>query len=165
MRSDWSVDWTSHLGFFAFSRSDFVARYRPYDPHNRTRCKSYQRERRYKRTRKIGAVGERHWNMKWGKKTRKRNWIHRTKFNKQAMYVYLWRLRWSSGSHAGLWFPSSRVQTRPKPLDFSVQKILSMPYKLSFPCPNFAACKRTSHLQWITKCELNSFDKSSLLRQ
>jgi hypothetical protein len=28
------------------------------------------------------------------------------------------RLRWSSGSHAGLWFPSSRVQTRPKPLDF-----------------------------------------------
>jgi hypothetical protein len=28
------------------------------------------------------------------------------------------RLRWSSGSHAGLWFPSSRVQTRPKPLDY-----------------------------------------------
>jgi hypothetical protein len=24
------------------------------------------------------------------------------------------RLRWSSGSHAGLWFPSSRVQARPK---------------------------------------------------
>jgi hypothetical protein len=37
------------------------------------------------------------------------------------------RLRWSSVSHAGLWFPSSRVQTRPKPLDFSVYKILSMP--------------------------------------
>jgi hypothetical protein len=32
------------------------------------------------------------------------------------------RLRWSSGSHAGLWFPSSRVQTRPKQLDFSVYK-------------------------------------------
>jgi hypothetical protein len=32
------------------------------------------------------------------------------------------RLRWSSGSHAGLWFPSSRVQTRPKPLDFSAHK-------------------------------------------
>jgi hypothetical protein len=28
------------------------------------------------------------------------------------------RLRWSSGLRAGLWFPSSRVQTRPKPLDF-----------------------------------------------
>jgi hypothetical protein len=28
------------------------------------------------------------------------------------------RLRWPSGSHADLWFPSSRVQTRPKPLDF-----------------------------------------------
>jgi hypothetical protein len=27
----------------------------------------------------------------------------------------------------GLWFPSSRVQTRPKPLDFSDVKILSMP--------------------------------------
>jgi hypothetical protein len=27
----------------------------------------------------------------------------------------------------GLWFPSSRVQTRPKPLDFSGVKILSMP--------------------------------------
>jgi hypothetical protein len=47
-----------------------------------------------------------------------------------------------------LWFPSSRVQTRPKPLDFSVSKILSMPsfvgeVKQSVPCPNFAACKRT----------------------
>jgi hypothetical protein len=31
---------------------------------------------------------------------------------------YRWRLRRSSDSHAGLWFPSSRVQTRPKPLDF-----------------------------------------------
>jgi hypothetical protein len=28
-------------------------------------------------------------------------------------YCISWRLRWSSGSHAGLWFPSSRVQTRP----------------------------------------------------
>jgi hypothetical protein len=28
------------------------------------------------------------------------------------------QLRWSSGSHTGLCFPSSRVQTRPKPLDF-----------------------------------------------
>jgi hypothetical protein len=27
---------------------------------------------------------------------------------------------------AGLWFPSSRVQTRPKPLDFSDVKILSI---------------------------------------
>jgi hypothetical protein len=36
--------------------------------------------------------------------------------------VQVRRLRWSSGSHAGLWFPSSRVQTWPKPLDFSVYK-------------------------------------------
>ena len=45
--------------------------------------------------------------------------------------------------------PSSQVQTRPKPLDFSgVQKILSMPsfggeVKEYVPCPSFAACKRT----------------------
>jgi hypothetical protein len=32
------------------------------------------------------------------------------------------RLQWSSGSHAGLWFPSSRIQTRPKPLDFFLCK-------------------------------------------
>jgi hypothetical protein len=43
-------------------------------------------------------------------------------------YDCIRRLWWSSVSHAGLWFPSSRVQTRPKPLDFSVyKKILSMP--------------------------------------
>jgi hypothetical protein len=36
--------------------------------------------------------------------------------------------------------------------------------KYSVPCPNFAACKRTSQLEWITICELNSFDKSSFLR-
>jgi hypothetical protein len=30
------------------------------------------------------------------------------------------RLRWSSGLRAGLCFPSSRVRTLPKPLDFSV---------------------------------------------
>jgi hypothetical protein len=29
-----------------------------------------------------------------------------------------WRLRWSSGLRADLWFPSSRVRTRPKPLNF-----------------------------------------------
>jgi hypothetical protein len=33
----------------------------------------------------------------------------------------------NNNEHAGLWFPSSRVQTRPKPLDFSDGKILSMP--------------------------------------
>ena len=45
--------------------------------------------------------------------------------------------------------PSSRVQTRPKPLDFAgVRKILSMPssggeVKESVPCPSFAACKKS----------------------
>jgi hypothetical protein len=32
--------------------------------------------------------------------------------------------------------------------------------KSSAPWPIFAACKRTSHLQWIMTCELNSFDSS-----
>ena len=51
-------------------------------------------------------------------------------------------------SIAGLCHPSLRVQTRPKPLDFSGVKILSMPssggeVKESVPCPSFVACKRT----------------------
>jgi len=50
--------------------------------------------------------------------------------------------------HAGLWHPSLRIQTRPKPLDFSELKILSMPssggeVKESVPCPSFAAWQRT----------------------
>jgi hypothetical protein len=32
------------------------------------------------------------------------------------------QLQWSNGEHADLWYPSSRVQTWPKPLDFSGQK-------------------------------------------
>jgi hypothetical protein len=28
------------------------------------------------------------------------------------------RLRWSRGLHAGLWYPRSRVRSRPKPSDF-----------------------------------------------
>jgi hypothetical protein len=46
------------------------------------------------------------------------------------------------------WYPSLRVQTWPKPSDFSGEKILSMPsfggkVKLSVPCLSFAACKKT----------------------
>ena len=112
MRSDWSVDRTSHLGSFAFSRSDFAARYRPYDPHNGTRCKSYQKERRYRRTRKIGGVGERHRNMKWGiETTEKRNRINRIKVQ-QTGNVRLPRhrgafvkplLQWKSNEYYILW--------------------------------------------------------------
>jgi hypothetical protein len=52
---------------------------------------------------------------------------------------------WSSN---GPWYPSSRVQTRPKPSDFSGEKIHSMPsfrgvVKPSAPCCRFAACKRS----------------------
>ena len=73
------------------------------------------------------------------------------------------RLRWSSGQHAGLWYPSSRVRTRPKPLDFSGVRInLSMrsfegEVKESVPCPSFAACKRTQYFRKFRICQLNSF--------
>jgi len=57
-------------------------------------------------------------------------------------------LRWSRVKRADLWYPSSRVQTRPKPSDFSGEKILSTPsfggeVKPSVPCRKFTACKRT----------------------
>ena len=62
--------------------------------------------------------------------------------------MYIERLRWSRGKCAGLWYPSSRVQTRPKPSDFSDEKVLSKPsfageVKPSVPCRKFTICKRT----------------------
>ena len=64
-----------------------------------------------------------------------------------------WRLRWSRGSVLGLCNPSSRVQTRPKPLDFWGQKILSTPsfrgeVKPSVPCRRFTACKISLNVTW-----------------
>jgi len=58
------------------------------------------------------------------------------------------RLRWSRGMRAGLWYPSSRLQTRPKPSDFSSEKILSTPsfrgeVKPSVPLHKFTVCKIT----------------------
>jgi hypothetical protein len=38
------------------------------------------------------------------------------------------RLRWFRGLHPGLWYPRSRVRSRPKPSDFSWWKIHSMQY-------------------------------------
>jgi hypothetical protein len=62
-------------------------------------------------------------------------------------YYICERLRWSSG----LWYPRSRVLTRPKPSDFSGEKIHSMPsfggeVKPSVPCRRFAACKEPCDL-------------------
>jgi len=58
------------------------------------------------------------------------------------------RLRWPRGERADLWYPSSRVQTRSKPSDFSGEKFLSAPsfgeeVKPSVTCRKFSACKRT----------------------
>jgi hypothetical protein len=46
-----------------------------------------------------------------------------------------------------LWYPRSRVHSRPKPSDFTGEKILSMPpfgreVKSFASCRKFAACKR-----------------------
>ena len=55
---------------------------------------------------------------------------------------------------ASLWYPSSRVQTRPKPSDFSWAKnILSTPsfgraVKTFVPCRRFMACKRSLNVTW-----------------
>ena len=62
--------------------------------------------------------------------------------------LHIQRLRWSRSERVGLWYPGSRVQTRPKPPDFSGEKILSASsfggeVKQSVPCRKFTACKRT----------------------
>ena len=49
---------------------------------------------------------------------------------------------------AGLWYPSSRVYTRPKPSEFQSEKFLSTrsfggEVKPSVPCRSFTACKRS----------------------
>ena len=66
-------------------------------------------------------------------------------FNDDASSLFM-------GSVAGLQYPSSRVQTRPKPSDFQGEKILSTPsfggeVKLSVPCRRFASCRRSLNLR------------------
>ena len=66
--------------------------------------------------------------------------------------------KWSSGQHAGLWYPSSRVQTQLKPSDFLGEKILSVPsfggeVKPSVPCCKFAACKGSLQLPWKSQLQ------------
>ena len=64
------------------------------------------------------------------------------------------RFRWSRGSVLAFGTPSSRVQTRPKPSDFSGwKKVLSTPsfggeVKPSVPCRRFTACKRSLNVTW-----------------
>ena len=65
------------------------------------------------------------------------------------------------GQRAGLQYPSSRVQTRPKPSDFQDENILSTPsfggeVKPSVPCRRFAACKRSLNLS-----ESRNLDKTT----
>jgi len=65
-----------------------------------------------------------------------------------TVYITSKQLWWSRGECAGLWYPSSRVQTWPKLSDFSGKKILSMPcfgreVKPSVPYRKFTAYKRT----------------------
>jgi hypothetical protein len=56
-------------------------------------------------------------------------------------------------TYAGLWYPSSRVQTRLKPSDFFFFLIFSMPsfggeVRPSVSCRSFVECKRSRHLPW-----------------
>ena len=56
------------------------------------------------------------------------------------------------GQPAGLQYPSSWVQTRPKPSDFQGEKFLSTPsfggeVNPSVPCRRFTACKRSLNLR------------------
>ena len=65
----------------------------------------------------------------------------------------LWWLQLSRGKRAGLWYPSSQVQTRPKRSDFSGEKILSAPsfggeVKPTVPCCKFTACKWNPKVTW-----------------
>ena len=58
-----------------------------------------------------------------------------------------------SGFGAGLWYPSSQVQTRPKPSDFSGRKnpqhaSFGGEVKPSVPCCRFTACKRFLNATW-----------------
>ena len=74
--------------------------------------------------------------------------VHIIRLELITLTITTQRLRWSRGDRAGLWYPSSRVQSRPKPSDFSGEKILSAPsfggeIKPSVPCHKFTACKRT----------------------
>ena len=69
------------------------------------------------------------------------------------MALYLQLLSCDFSGFGGLWYPSSRVQTRPKPLDFSGWKILSTPplrgeAKPSVPCRRFTECKRSLNVMW-----------------
>jgi len=65
------------------------------------------------------------------------------------VYVYSTYIDGFGGLVVSILATGTRVQSRPKPLDFSgVRKILSMPsfggeVKESVPCPNFAACKKS----------------------
>jgi hypothetical protein len=57
-----------------------------------------------------------------------------------------------------LWNPRSRVRTRPKPSDFSGEKIHSMPsfggeVKPSAPCRRFVACERTLRYTWKSESQ------------
>jgi hypothetical protein len=86
--------------------------------------------------------------------------VNRVSKNNNTLPYFTEWLRWSNGWHAGLWYPSSWVQTQPKPSDFLGEKILSMPsfggeVKLSVPCCSFAACKKPLQFPWKSHCRLN----------
>jgi hypothetical protein len=84
--------------------------------------------------------------------------------NEYLSYSNIRRLRWSSGLRAGLWFPSSRVRTRPMPLDFLCKKSsarLPSEGKLNnlSHVPTLGHVKNPFSRGLITGCRRNSFDR------
>jgi len=84
----------------------------------------------------LGRNSHKNWNFSWRTNNK------RTIRNLRAASVVQ---RWACWP----WYPSTPVQTRPKPSDFSREKkILSAPsfgreVKPSVPCRKFTSCKRT----------------------
>jgi hypothetical protein len=81
------------------------------------------------------------------------------------------RLRWFSCYNAGLWYPSSRVQTRPNPSDFSGEKIPQHAFlrrEIKTVCPMSHICgmlknpaitwKNNPAITWKSDC-LAKFDR------
>ena len=89
-----------------------------------------------------------------------------------GLYCLIERLRWSRGKRAGLWYPSTRVQTRPKPSDVQGEKILITPsfggeVKPSVPCRTLPHVKDPK-MAWKSSFRINLPDSiliySSTLR-
>ena len=89
--------------------------------------------------------------------------VSNTSMNQNFIYIsfvyqYIQRLQCFTGKRAGLWYPSSRVQTRQKPSDFQGENIFNTPpfgeVKPSVPCRNLRHVKDPK-MAWKSPFRLN----------